>query len=65
MMEYNQRSFWNKFKINDDSDQAVLFKHFYKLHFNFLNDKPDIIECFMVIFVKQPDKTLLDYYENE
>ena len=27
--------------------------------------KPDITECYMVIFVEQPDKTLLDWCENK
>ena len=31
-----------------------------KFHFNAFNAKPDITEYYMVIFVEQPDKTLLD-----
>ena len=26
---------------------------------------PDITDCFMIIFVEQPDKTLLDWCENK
>ena len=40
-------------------------KHFYKFHFNSFNAKPDITECYMVIFVEQQDKTLLDWCENK
>ena len=47
-----------------DNDRAVLLKHFYKFHFDVLNAKPNITECFTVIFVEQPDKTLLDWCEN-
>ena len=46
----------NKFNVENDND---LLKHFHKFHFDVLNAKPDITECFMVIFVEQPDKTLL------
>ena len=43
---------------------AALLKHFYKLRFDVLNAKPDITECFTVIFAKQPDTTLFDWSEN-
>ena len=33
-------------------------------HFEILNAKPDITECFVVIFVEQLDNTLLDWCEN-
>ena len=56
----NHCSFWNKFNVKDDNDQAALLKHFYKFHFNVFNAKPDITECSMVLFVKQMDKTLLN-----
>ena len=26
---------------------------------------PDITKCYMVIFIEQPDKTLLDWCENK
>ena len=61
----NHRSFWKKFNVKDDNDRADLLKHFYKFYFNILNAKPDITACFMLIFVKQPDKTLLDWCENK
>ena len=61
----NYRSFWNKFNVNGNNDRAALLKHFYKFHFDAFNGKPDITECYMVIFVKQPDKTLLDWCENK
>ena len=60
----NHRSLRNKFNFKDDNDRCALLKHFYKFHFDVLNAKPDITECFMVIFsgyyLEQPDKTLLD-----
>ena len=61
----NYRSFWNKFNVNDNNDRAALFQHFYKFYFDVRNAKPDIKKCFMVIFVEQQDKTLLDWYENK
>ena len=61
----NHRSFWNKFNVKDNNDRAALLKHFYKFHFDAFNGKPDITECYMVIFVEQPDKTLLDWCENK
>ena len=36
-----------------------LLKQFYKFHFDVLNAKLDITECFMVIFVEQRDKIFL------
>ena len=59
----NHRSFCNKFNVKDDNDRAVL-EHFYKFSFNVFSVKPDIIECFVVIFVEQLDKFLLDWCEN-
>ena len=56
----NHRLFWNKFNVKDNYDRAALLKHFYKFHFDAFNGKPDITECYMVIFVEQTDKTLLD-----
>ena len=56
----NHGSFWNKFNVKDDNDRAALLKHFDKFYFDVLKAKPDITKCFMVIFVEQPDKTLLD-----
>ena len=55
----NHPSFWNKFNVKDDNSRAALHKHFYKFHFNVVNAKPDITECFMVIFIEQQNKTLL------
>ena len=52
----NNRSFWNKFNVKDNNNRAALLKHFYKFHFDAFNPKPDISKCYMVIFVKQPDK---------
>ena len=49
----------------DNNDGAALLKHFYTFHFDAFNGKPDITECYMVIFVEQPDKTLLDWCENK
>ena len=40
------------------------FKHFHKFHFDF-NAKFNITECIMVIFFKQPNKTLLDWCGNK
>ena len=40
-------------------------KHFHKFYFHAFNAKPDITECYMVIFVEQPGKTLLDWCENK
>ena len=51
--------------LTDDNDQAALLKHFYKFRFDALNAKPDITECFMVIYVEQPDKTLLYWCKNK
>ena len=48
----NHRSFWNKFNVKDNNDQAALLKHFYKFHFDAFNGKLDITECYMVIFVE-------------
>ena len=39
--------------------------HLFKLYFDAFTAKPDITECYMVIFVEQPDKTLLDWCENK
>ena len=61
----NHCSFWNKFNVKDNNDRAALLKHFYTFHFDAFNGKPDITECYMVIFVEQPDKTLLDWCENK
>ena len=61
----NHRSFWNKFNVKDDNDRAALLKYFYKFHFEFFNAIPDITECFTVIFVEQPNKTLLHWCENK
>ena len=33
----NHRSFWNKFNVKNDNDQAALFNHFCKFHFDLLN----------------------------
>ena len=60
----NHRSFCNKFNVKSDNDRAVLFKHFYIFRFDVLNAKPDITECFVVTFVEQLDKILLDWCEN-
>ena len=61
----NHHSFWNKFNVKDNNDQAALLKHFYKFHFDASNPKPNITECYMVIFVEQLHKTLLDWCENK
>ena len=45
--------------------ELPFLKHFYKFHFDAFNGKPDITKCYMVIFVEQPDKTLLDWCENK
>ena len=52
-------SFRKKFNVNNDNDRAALLKHFYKFHFDVLNAKTDITECFMVLFLEQPDKTFV------
>ena len=56
----NHRLFRNKFNVKDNNDRTALLKHFYIFHFDAFNAKPDITECCMVIFVEQPDKTLLN-----
>ena len=42
---------------------------FLNIFINFISDafnaKPDITECYVVIFVEQQDKTLLDWCENK
>ena len=53
-----------KVNVKDDNDRAVLLERFYKFHFDVHNAKPDITECFVVTFVEQLDKTLLDWCEN-
>ena len=55
----------NEVNVNDDNDQAVLFKHFYRFFFDNLNAKPDITKCFMAILVEQLYKTLLNWCENK
>ena len=62
---YNERSFWMNFNVKDNNNRAALLKHFYKFHFDTFNAKPDITKCYMVIFVEQPDQTLLDWCENK
>ena len=49
----NHHLFWNKFNVKDDNDRAALHKHFCKFHLDILNAKPDVTECFMVIFAEQ------------
>ena len=61
----NHHSFWNNCNVKNDNDRAALLKYFLKFHFDVLIAKPDITECFMVIFVEQPDKILLDWCENK
>ena len=51
--------------VNDDNDRASLLKHSYKFHFHVLSAQPDVTECFMVIFVEQPNKILLDWCEKK
>ena len=38
---------------------------FYEFYFDVFNANHDITEYFMVIFVEQSDKTLLDWCENK
>ena len=45
--------------------RKFIFCSSYVWHYAKCYAKPDITECFMVIFVKQPDKTLLDWCENK
>ena len=35
------------------------------INFGAFYGKPDISECYIVIFVEKPDKTLLDWCENK
>ena len=50
-----------KFRITKLLDEITT----QSLEKNAFNGKPNITECYMVIFVEQPDKTLLDWCENK
>ena len=59
-------SIWNKFEIAKNNDKAALLTHFSKFHQNFLNSKPNIANCFDVIFLEQPKNTItLDWLEDK
>ena len=61
----SHRKNWKNFDFLFKSDKAALLKHFYEQHRSFSLNKPDIAECFFVVFVEQPSVMNLDVCEDK
>lgn len=57
------RATWNKFEYSQRNDKAALLRHYASKHGAALRNKPEIAECFSVVFVEQPPMEKLDLCE--
>ena len=57
------RVLWNKFCYSENNDNSALLRHYDKHHKEIFTCKPDIAQCFFVIFIVKPEFENLNFYE--
>ena len=57
------RVLWNKFHYSENNDNSALLIHYDKHHKEIFTGKPDIAQCFFVIFIVKPAFENLNFYE--
>ena len=57
------RVLWNKFHYSENNDNSALLRHYDKHHKEIFTGKPDIAQCFFVIFIIKPEFENLNFYE--
>ena len=59
------RVLWNKFHYSENNDNSALLRHYDKHHKEIFTGKPDIAQCFFVIFIIKPEFENLNFYESK
>jgi len=59
----SHRPLWNTVNLYDDQEQMPLLQHV--LHGHKIEKKPEISECFIIMFVEQPSYDYLDICKDK
>ena len=57
------RVLWNKFYYSENNDNSALLRHYDKHPKEIFTGKPDIAQCFFVIFIIKPEFENSNFYE--
>ena len=61
----NHRHTWKKFDISTKNDSTALLQHYKSNHNLLLARRPNLTQCFSVIFVEEPPFDVLDICEDK
>ena len=61
----NHRHTWKKFDISTQNDSTALLQHYKSNHNLLLARRPNLSQCFSVIFVEEPPFDVLDICEDK
>jgi len=55
----------NLIRSSDNNDKAALLRHYAKFHYNILQEKPNLSDCFHVTFIEESEMQRLDWFEGK